>query len=980
MPTVVESLAQAVACYKSGDLPGAEQCCRQALQADPVNVEAQHLLGATFLGLGKLDDAVTALSQAVTIDRERGEAHHDLGVVLERLGRLDAAIVSFEQAARLRPLSVQMAQSLRRARASRECERGNTLAGQGLFEEAVACYRRTLELRPDFADVHNNLGVIMAGQGRLREATACWRRAVELKPDFAEAYNALGAALGSLGEFHEAAASCGEALRLKPGFAEAHFNLGAILASQRKFEEAAASFRRALELKPDFAEAYGNLAFAAVHQKHFEEAITCGRRAVELKPDFAEAYNALTIALVAQNRIEEAAVCGRRLVALKPTDAAVHQNLGAILERQASADPDDEPRRSGETLELAPRPAGNWGRAKRFSNRLLDEAAGCYRRALELQPDFAEAHNGLGGILKKQGKLEEAAVRCRRALELQPDFAGVHNTLGVILSAQGNSDEAIACFQRTLELRPDFAEAYNSLAFALDSQDKLNEAADCCRRAVQLKPDFIEAICNLAALLIQQGNVAEAETCYRKALELFPDQDAWRLSMISLCPNVFGTRDEIEVYRRQLLRGLEAFAKPDPPFERLALHASYCRPSFNLQFHGFDDRPIREAYAGIFRDLFPPETPEGSEGRPRIGFLVTDRHESLFLRSLGPVLDRMDPDLFELIVIGSPRGGEILRAALRNPAIRVVSASKEIAELADAIRTARLDVLYYWEVGTDNANYFLPFLRLAPVQCTSWGIQVTSGNSQLDYYLSSALVESEEAAGHYTEKLILASTLLTYQQRITAPNPSKGREHFGIQPEATVYLCAQQLGKFQPDFDPLLSGILRQDARAVVVATDDRHGGFVTQQLRARFAATMPDVADRVRLVPFQQHADYLCLIAAADVLLDPVHFGGVNTTYDGLSLHKPIVTLPSRFQRGRYTLGCYKKMGMFDCVANDPQEYIDIAVRLGTDLAFRAEIEKKIQLTSPVLFEDLEAVREHERIFRALVAEARSARRSEPR
>ena len=134
--------------------------------------------------------------------------------------------MSFEQAVRLRPLSVQMAQSLRRARASRECDRvARVLARQGHFEEAVACYRRTLELRPDFADVHNNLGVIMAGQGRLREATACWRRAVELKPDFAEAYNALGAVLGSLGEFYEAAASCGEALRLKPGFAEAHFNL-----------------------------------------------------------------------------------------------------------------------------------------------------------------------------------------------------------------------------------------------------------------------------------------------------------------------------------------------------------------------------------------------------------------------------------------------------------------------------------------------------------------------------------------------------------------------------------------------------------------------------------------------------------------------------------------------------------------------------------------------------------------------------------
>jgi protein O-GlcNAc transferase len=54
----------------------------------------------------------------------------------------------------------------------------------------------------------------------------------------------------------------------------------------------------------------------------------------------------------------------------------------------------------------------------------LDEAVACYRRALELKPDYAEAHNNLGNALKDQGKLDEAVACYRRALELKPDFAG----------------------------------------------------------------------------------------------------------------------------------------------------------------------------------------------------------------------------------------------------------------------------------------------------------------------------------------------------------------------------------------------------------------------------------------------------------------------------------------------------------------------------------------------------------------------------
>ena len=116
------------------------------------------------------------------------------------------------------------------------------------------------------------------------------------------------------------------------------------------------------------------------------------------------------------------------------------------------------------------------GAAQRFSNRLLDEAAGCYRRALELQPDFAKAHNGLGGILKKQGKLEEAAVRCRRALELKPEFAGAHNTLGVILWRKAILTGPLLAFNEHWTCGRTLPEAYNSLGIGAGSAGQAEQS------------------------------------------------------------------------------------------------------------------------------------------------------------------------------------------------------------------------------------------------------------------------------------------------------------------------------------------------------------------------------------------------------------------------------------------------------------------------------------------------------------------------
>ena len=142
----------------------------------------------------------------------------------------------------------------------------------------MAAYRRAIELRPDYPQARNNLGVALGAQGRLDEAVAAYRRALQLYPNDAEIHNNLGVALARQAQLDEAVAEYRRAIQLQPGLVEAHDNLATALKNQGRVDEAVAASRRALELQPDNAAAHSNLIFAL----HFHPA---GEAAIAAEQD-----------------------------------------------------------------------------------------------------------------------------------------------------------------------------------------------------------------------------------------------------------------------------------------------------------------------------------------------------------------------------------------------------------------------------------------------------------------------------------------------------------------------------------------------------------------------------------------------------------------------------------------------------------------------------------------------------------------------
>ena len=104
------------------------------------------------------------------------------------------------------------------------------------------------------------------------------------------------------------------------------------------------------------------------------------------------------------------------------------------------------------------------------------------RRAVAIDPAWAEAHFNLGNVLFQSGNAPDAIKALQRSVELALSSAAALNSLGAALALTGDFDGAIAAYQRALKLRPDTAAVYLNLGNALSSVGQVEEAMEAFRR------------------------------------------------------------------------------------------------------------------------------------------------------------------------------------------------------------------------------------------------------------------------------------------------------------------------------------------------------------------------------------------------------------------------------------------------------------------------------------------------------------------
>jgi tetratricopeptide (TPR) repeat protein len=137
----------------------------------------RRILGSAYLGAVVPDSA---------------EVHNLLGIAEMRADRVEDAVREFQQALKKEPASANARANLGQIR----YEQGADLLESRRYVDAEARLREAIDLMPDSAEAHNDLGVALASMGRVEEAAQHFRKAIELQPDFAEAKRNLESAQG----------------------------------------------------------------------------------------------------------------------------------------------------------------------------------------------------------------------------------------------------------------------------------------------------------------------------------------------------------------------------------------------------------------------------------------------------------------------------------------------------------------------------------------------------------------------------------------------------------------------------------------------------------------------------------------------------------------------------------------------------------------------------------------------------------------
>ena len=940
----------------------------RALAADPTDPE-NRLMQAVVLGAqGQVERAMQAMDALLTERPDFAEALANRALLHLRGRNAAAAMADARRALEIKPHLSQPWRLL----ASLHAQAMRT-------EEAFSALRRYCELEPEDAAALADFGELLRQRDLTEEAIKVLSRAVEIAPNLVAAWVSYGVALQQAKRVYDAVRAYEKALALKPDLAEVQNNLGIALKEQGKLDEAVICFRKALELKPDYAEAHNNLGNALKGQgklgrggrmlpsarstssRTTPKPTTISatrsrtrasstrrsphyRQAIGLKPDYAEAHSNLGSALNDQGKLDEAIAAFRQAIGIKPDYAEAHSNLGNALQGPGQA------RRGGRRISPGDRPQ-----------------AGLMPRLI---PTSALA-------LADQGKLDEAIAAYRQAIDIKPDYAEAHSNLGIALADQGKLDEAIAAYRRAIGIKPDLAEAHSNLGSALQDQGKLEEASAAYRRAIGIKPDLAEAHSNLGSALQDQGKLADAVVSYERALALKPTALEYACRAKLSLPIIASSANAITLQRTRYQAGTSILTALPGTLD--APRKNFASVLFHLAYHNADDRPLMEALCRLFRTKVPALTfvaphvqdwqPPTNRRRIRVAFLS----EFLVFHTIGKLyqgfIRHLDRTHFEVVVIHAPKANrDPFAAQLDGLADKTLKLPVSLAAQQQAVAEEKLDVLFFPDIGMSSATYFLAYSRLAPVQAVSWGHPDTTGLDTLDYFISAETIEPPEADLHYGERLIRLNRLPCCYQPLIAPTTIPTRAALGLPETGTLYGCPQSLFKFHPEFDAVLAEIAAGDLDGYIVVLEGRIATW-SDLLRQRWAQSYPILLERVIFLPPQPLGRFMALMAHFDVLLDPIHFGSGNTLYDAMVYGTPIVTWPGHFMRGRIVAGAYRQMRLADApIVERLEHYAPMALALGRDPVRRGMLRQASLRAAGELFADMRAVREFEAFLIAAV------------
>lgn len=552
-------------------------------------------------------------------------------------------------------------------------------------------------------------------------------------------------------------------------------------------------------------------------------------------------------------------------------------------------------------------------------------------------------------MLQRENRLDDAERLYRRVLNQEPDHAECLLRLTHLLLMMQQREEAFSLAQHLVHIAPDLAFGQYLAGYIARELGYWQQSRPYLLRAITLDPMhlFARVLCCMSAFTVCGDEAERLSTLSGYATEL--------AKLILDTP--LATADRINA----AANGIGAMTP------------------FFLPYLGSDVTELQRQYGTWVCSILAAQHPgycrpvprRAATGRIRVGIVshYFQNHSNWKIPIKG-WLEQLDRRKFSLHCYHTGETADECTEAARAMADTFLQAS-DVDRLAAEIHGQQCDVLLYPGIGMDTVTLKLAALRLAPVQCASWGHPVTTGMPTVDYYLSSDLMEPPDGEQHYTETLVRLPNLSIWYDppapdvATTAPLaiPGLGRDD-------VVFLCCQNLLKYLPCHDDVFPALAAQakTSRFVFIASQIAE---LTKKFRYRlehaFQTRGMNAADHVTMLPYLDAAGFSALNARADIFLDSIDWSGCNTVFESLPFNKPIVTLPGPYMRGRHAAAILRMMGIEETIAASVDDYVAIAARLANDRQWRDDMSNRIARNKHKVYCDLATIAALEQFITAV-------------
>ena len=664
---------------------------------------------------------------------------------------------------------------------------------------------------------------------------------------------------------------------------------------------------------------------------------------LKTNPNFAGAHNNLGNVLHELGEFQKAVNCYEKAIQIQPNYANAHYNLGSVLHELGE----------------------------------FQKAISCYEKTIQIQPNYANAHYNLGLIFKEVGEFQKAISCYEKAIQINPNFAGAHNNLGNVLHELGEFQKAISCCEKAIQINPNFAGTHNNLGLIFKELGEFQKAVSFYEKAIQIQPNFVDAHNNLGAVYFELGEHQKALSCYKKVIQIEPSNLTSHWLSMNTFPIIYKDLKEIDLYRKKFEDDTKKINHLlDTQYQytkKQIVDAMKSSTNFYLSYQGRNDINLQQKYANLIERLTKKIYPQFHQKKIinkskefiKIGFVSSffrNHTVSILFKNL---IIKLNKKKFSIFVYYIGNKFDKMTSQIKESSNNFFTHT-DIDQLIKRISKDKLDILIFLDIGMDPTTQILASLRLASIQCTTWGHPVTSGFKNIDYFFSSELMKEKDSQKYYSEKLInLPGIGIDYDQcdisNIKKLNIVKKSNKI-------IFLNLQSLFKLLPQDDHIYLDIVKKQPNCCfwfIHGLRNSISSIFIERISKLFQNHNLSFNEYSIFHPRCAKDEYLGLIKQSDIILDSLNWSGGNTSLEAISLNKPIVTCPSEFMRGRHTYSILKKLNIEETIASSKEKYIEIALKLAKDKNFRSLVINKIVKNKKKLFNDDKPIRFFEEVIK---------------